>query len=136
LGTDVRPDGVPKVIRFALSEQLFHRGAYYTLDTIARYDELGSGLSGHHFSRHGTLLNHGGGAGEQRRRDTSRRTGCGGAGGSKDAFAAVVQGGRLYRRELEGRLSVLCGGNERRRQQQMGGPTVRSKAQGTIGRRP
>src|SRR5947208_17149670 len=58
LGTDVDLTVFRKLSALPYRTSYSHRGAYYTLDTIARYDELGL-WSYHdiHFSRQGTLLN-------------------------------------------------------------------------------
>ncbi len=96
-----------------------HRGAYYTLDTLARYDELGL-WSYHdiHFSRHGTLLN------------TAAALVSNAPAGyfideldgvvqvaTKDALRQLVQRRQLYRREWEGRY-LYCAVERERRQQQ------------------
>ena len=58
LGTHVDGTVFRKLSSLPYRTSYSHRGAYYTLDTIARYDELGL-WSYHdiHFSQHGTLLN-------------------------------------------------------------------------------
>src|SRR2546426_3122953 len=96
-----------------------HRGAYYTLDTLARYDELGLwSYQDIHFSRHGTLLN------------TSAHLVTQAPTGYlveeleavvqvmvKDALRQLFQGHRLYRREWEGRY-LYCALDRARRQEQ------------------
>src|SRR6266699_2733109 len=58
LGTAVDVTVFRKLSALPYRTSYSHRGGYYTLDTLARYDELGL-WSYHdiHFSRHGTLLN-------------------------------------------------------------------------------
>ena len=96
-----------------------HRGAYYTLDTLAHYDELGLwSYRDIYFSRHGTLLN------------TAARLVTNAPAGyfadeleavvqvaAKDALRQLVQQGRLYRREWEGRY-LYCAQERGRRQEQ------------------
>src|SRR5712671_7929073 len=58
LGTEVDLTVFRKLSALPYRTSYSHRGAYYTLDTLARYDELGlSSYHDIHFSRHGTLLN-------------------------------------------------------------------------------
>jgi len=96
-----------------------HRGAYYTLDTLARYDELGLwSYRDIYFSRHGTLL------------DTAATLVANASAGyftdeleavvhvaAKDALRQLVQRGRLGRQELEGRY-LYCAAERGRRQEQ------------------
>ena len=49
--------GVPQIVHPTVPHQLFDRGAYYTLDSLARFDAQGLWCCrGAWFSRHGTLL--------------------------------------------------------------------------------
>src|SRR6266487_4930484 len=58
LGTAVDLTVFRKLSSLPYRTSYSHRGAYYTLDTLARYDELGLwSYQDIHFSRHGTLLN-------------------------------------------------------------------------------
>ena len=58
LGTAVDLTVFRKLSALPYRTSYSHRGAYYTLDTLARYDELGLwSYQDIHFSRHGTLLN-------------------------------------------------------------------------------
>lgn len=96
-----------------------HRGAYYTLDTLAHYDECGLwSYQDIHFSRHGTLLN------------TAAVLVTHAPAGyftveleavvhvaAKDALRQLVQRGRLYRRECDGRY-LYCAVEREQRQQQ------------------
>src|SRR5438874_12053771 len=105
LGTDVDLTVFRKLSALPYRSRYSHRGAYYTLDTIARYDELGLwSFEDIHFSRHGTLLN------------TASALVTNAPAGyfsyeldavaqvpTKDALRQVAQRGRLYRRGLEGR---------------------------------
>jgi hypothetical protein len=97
-----------------------HRGAYYTLATIARFDALGLwSYGGIHFSRHGTLL------------DTAQMLVTNAPAGyftdeleavvhvaAKDALRQLVQRHRLYRRQWEERY-LYCAVERERRQQQL-----------------
>jgi hypothetical protein len=57
LGTAVDLTVFRKLSTLPYRTSYSHRGAYYTLDTLARYDDLGLwSYHGIHFSRHGTLL--------------------------------------------------------------------------------
>ena len=58
LGTEVGMTVFRKLRELGYHSSYSHRGQYYTLDEIARFDE--QGIWSHHdiwFSRHGTLLN-------------------------------------------------------------------------------
>jgi len=58
LGTQVDVTVFRKLAALPYRSSYSHCGAYYTLDSIARYDELGLwSYQDIHFSRHGTLLN-------------------------------------------------------------------------------
>src|SRR5207249_6444411 len=96
-----------------------HGGTYYTLDSMARYDELGLwSYRDIHFSQHGTLLN------------TAEALVTNAPAGylaaeldavvhvtTKDALRHLVQRDRLYRRELAGRY-LYCANERQRRQEQ------------------
>jgi hypothetical protein len=96
-----------------------HRGAYYTLDPLARYDERGLwSYRDIYFSRHGTLL------------DTAATLVTRSPAGyftaeleavvhvaAKDALRQLAQQGRLHRRELEG-CYLYCAHERGRRQEQ------------------
>ena len=119
LGTAVDLTVFRKLSALPYRTSYSHRGAYYTLDTIARYDELGL-WSYHdiHFSQHGTLLN-----------TAAALVSKAPAGyfideldrvvqvATKDALRQLVQRGQLYRREWEGRY-LYCAAERERRQQQ------------------
>jgi len=119
LGSDVDLTVFRKLSVLPYRSSYSHRGAYYTLDTIARYDELGLwSFQDIHFSRHGTLLN-----------VAAVLVSNASAGyftdeldavvqvPTKDALRQLAQRGRLDRRELEGRY-LYCAAERERRQQQ------------------
>jgi len=105
LGTAVDLTVFRKLSTLPYRTSYSHRGAYYTLDTIAHYDELGLwAYRDIYFSRQGTLL------------DTAATLVTNAPAGYftdeleavvhvavKDALRQLAQRGRLYRRECEGR---------------------------------
>src|SRR6266704_2915711 len=99
LGTTVDLTVFRKLSALPYRTSYSHRGAYYTLDTLAQYDELGLwSYRDIHFSRYGTLL------------DTNAPAGCFTEEldalvqvATKDALRLLVQRERLYRRDWEGR---------------------------------
>jgi hypothetical protein len=119
LGTDVDGTVFRKLSTLPYRTSYSHRGAFYTLDTIARYDELGL-WSYHdiHFSQHGTLLN-----------TAASLVTSAPAGyftneleavvqvGTKDALRQLAERGQVYRRELAGRYWYAAPQRERRQQQ-------------------
>jgi hypothetical protein len=119
LGTAVDVTVFRKLSTLPYRTSYSHRGAYYTLDTIARFDQLGLwSYRDIHFSRHGTLL------------DTAAMLVTNAPAGcftdeleaivhvaAKDALRQLVQRGRLYRREWEDRY-LYCAAERERRQQQ------------------
>jgi hypothetical protein len=119
LGTAVDLTVFRKLSTLPYRTSYSHRGAYYTLDTIAHYDELGLwSYRDIYFSRHGTLL------------DTAVTLVTNAPAGyftneleavvhvaAKDALRELAQQGRLYRREWEGRY-LYCASERGRRQQQ------------------
>ena len=119
LGTSVTYTVLRKLSPLGYRSSYSHGGTYYTLDSIAHYDELGL-WSYHdiHFSRRGTLLN------------TAEALVTQSAAGyqvpeleavvhvaAKDALRQLVQARRLYRREWEGRY-LYCALDRTRRQAQ------------------
>jgi hypothetical protein len=120
LGTNVDGTVFRKLAALPYRTSYSHRGAYYTLDTIAQFDALGLWSYGDiHFSRHGTLL------------DTAQRLVTNSPAGyftdeleavvrvsAKDALRQLVQRDRLYRRDWEGRY-LHCAVERQRRQQQL-----------------
>ena len=119
LGTDVDLTVFRKLSALPYRSSYSHRGAYYTLDSIARYDEFGLwSYRDIHFSRHGTLLN------------TAVALVSNSAAGystdeldglvqvaTKDALRQLAQRRQLYRREWQGRY-LYCAIERERRQQQ------------------
>lgn len=118
LGTSVTFTVLRKLAPLGYRSSYSHGGTYYTLDSIAQYDELGLwSHRGIHFSRHGTLLN------------TAATLVTNAPAGyftreldavvqvaSKDALRQLVQREQLERRELEGRY--WYGAKERQRRQE------------------
>ena len=119
LGTPVDLTVFRKLSALPYRTSYSHRGAYYTLDTLAQYDGLGLwAYRDIYFSRHGTLL------------DTAATLVTKAPAGyftdeleavvhvaAKDALRQLAQQGRLYRRECEGRY-LYCAAERGLRQQQ------------------
>jgi hypothetical protein len=119
LGTAVDATVFRKLSTLPYRTSYSHRGAYYTLDTLAHYDELGLwSYRDIHFSRQGTLL------------DTAASLVTHAPAGyftdeleavvqvaAKDALRQLVQRERLARRELGGRY-LYCASERGRRQEQ------------------
>ena len=119
LGTSVAVTVFRKLATLPCRSSYSHCGAYYTLDSIARYDELGLwSYRGIHFSRHGTLLNTAASLVPQapagylvQELEALVQVAV------KDALRQLVQGSRLHRREWEGRY-LYCAVDRTRRQEQ------------------
>ena len=119
LGTDVDLTVFRKLSALPYRTSYSHRGAYYTLDTLAHYNE--SGLWSYHdihFSRHGTLLN------TAATLVTQAPAGCFTEEleavvrvAAKDALRQLARQGRLHRRECQGRY-LYCAAERAQRQQQ------------------
>jgi len=119
LGTSVSFTVLRKLAPLGYRTSYSHSGTYFTLDSIAQYDERGLwSYHGIHFSRHGTLLN------------TAATLVTDALAGyftdeldavvqvaTKDALRHLVQQDRLYRGELAGRY-LYCAKERRRRQEQ------------------
>jgi hypothetical protein len=119
LGTSVTYTVLRKLSPLGYRSSYSHGGAYYTLDSIAHYDELGLwAYRDIHFSQQGTLLN------------TAEALVTRSMAGyqvpeleavvhvaAKDALRQLVQAGRLFRREWEGRY-LYCALDRTRRQEQ------------------
>jgi hypothetical protein len=119
LGTTVAVTVFRKLAALPYRTSYSHCGAYYTLDSLAQYDQAGLWTYRDiHFSRHGTLL------------DTAATLVTQSPAGcftneldamvqvaTKDALRRLVQQGRLHRRELGGRY-LYCAHERGRRQQQ------------------
>lgn len=119
LGSEVTYTVLRKLAPLGYRSSYSHGGTYYTLDSIAHYDEFGLWSYGDiHFSRRGTLLN------------TAEALVTGSEAGYqvpeleavvhvavKDALRQLVGAGRLFRREWEGRY-LYCAMDRTRRQKQ------------------
>ena len=119
LGTTVNLTVFRKLSTLPYRTSYSHRGAYYTLDTIAQYDERGLwSYRDIHFSRHGTLL------------DTAATLVDRAPAGyfieeldavvqvaTKDALRQLVQRQQLSRRDWEGRYLYGALARERCQQQ-------------------
>jgi hypothetical protein len=119
LGTSVAVTVFRKLATLPYRSSYSHCGAYYTLDSVARYDPLGLwSCRDIRFSRHGTLLN------TAASLVTQAPAGCLVEEleavvrvAVKDALRQLAQAGRLYRREWEGRY-LYCALDRARRQEQ------------------
>jgi hypothetical protein len=119
LGTAVTFTVLRKLAALGYHSSYSHSGTYYTLDSIAQYDERGLwSYRDIHFSRHGTLLN------TAATLVTSASTGYFTDEldsvvqvATKDALRHLVQQDRLSRRELAGRY-LYCAFERGRRQEQ------------------
>ena len=119
LGTAVTLTVLRKLAPLGYRSSYSHCGAYYTLNSIAQYDELGLwSYRDAHFSRYGTLL-----------KTAEVLVSQSPAGywvpelealvqvAAKDALRQLAEAGRLYRREWEGRY-LYCALDRTRRQEQ------------------
>lgn len=119
LGSDVSYTVLRKLAPLGYRTSYSHSGTYYTLDSIAQFDEHGLWSHGDiHFSRYGTLM------------DTAEALVTQSPAGyqvpeleavvhvaTKDALRQLVQGGRLFRQPWEGRY-LYCALDRTRRQEQ------------------
>ena len=119
LGSSVTYTVLRKLAPLGYRGSYSHNGTYYTLDSVARYDELGLwSCRDIHFSRQGTLL------------DTAEALVAESPAGyqvpeleavvhvaAKDALRQLVQAGRLSRQEWQGRY-LYCAQDRTRRQEQ------------------
>jgi hypothetical protein len=133
LGTSVTYTVLRKLSSLGYRSSYSHCGAYYTLDSIAQFDELG--LWSHrdiHFSRHGTLLN------------TAEVLVTQSPAGywvpeleevvhvaAKDALHDLVEAGRLFRRDWAGRY-LYCALDRTRRQEQQAARKAQQEAQDDV----
>jgi hypothetical protein len=129
LGTSVTFTVLRKLAALGYRSSYSHAGTFYTLKTIAQFDELG--LWSHrdiYFSRHGTLLN------------TAEALVTHATAGyqvpeleavvhvaAKDALRQLVQAQRLFRREWEGRY-LYCAVDRTLRQQQWAARQAQQRA--------
>src|SRR5436190_556850 len=115
LGTCLTYTVLRKLSALGYRSSYSHGAIYYTLDSIAHYDEVGLwSYRDIHFSRHGTLLN-----------TAAALVSTALAGyfideldalvhvATKDALRQLVQRGQLYRREWEGRYLYCAAQRER-----------------------
>jgi hypothetical protein len=119
LGTSVSYTVLRKLAPLGYRSSYSHGGTYFTLDSLAHYDELG--LWSHHdihFSRRGTLL------ATAEALVTESAAGYQGPEleavvhvAVKDALRQLVQAGRLFRQPWQG-LYLYCARDRRRRQEQ------------------
>ena len=130
LGTAVDVTVFRKLSTLPYRTSYSHRGAYYTMDTIAHYDDRGLWSHGDiHFSRQGTLL------------DTTAALVSNAPAGffteeldavvqvaAKDALRQLVQRQRLSRRTLAGRY-LYCAPERRRQQEQWAARQARQAPQ-------
>jgi hypothetical protein len=128
LGTAVTFTVLRKLAPLGYRSSYSHSGTYFTLDSIAQYDEQGLwSYQGIHFSRQGTLLN------------TAATLVTNAPAGyftdeldalvqvaTKDALRHLVQQDRLYREELAGRY-LYCAKQRRRRQEQWAARQAQSR---------
>src|SRR5215813_8771939 len=119
LGTSVTFTVLRKLTPLGYRSSYSHGGGFYTLDSIAQYDELGLwSYRDAHFSRYGTLLN------------TAEALVTQSPAGysvpelesvvqvaAKDALRQLVEAGRLFRRDWQGRY-LYCALERTRRQEQ------------------
>jgi len=119
LGTSVTYTVLRKLTPLGYRSSYSHGGTYYTLDAVAQYDDLGLwSYRDIHFSQLGTLVN------------TAQALVTQSAAGyqvaeleavvqvaAKDALRQLVQAGRLFRREWQGRY-LYCALDRARRQEQ------------------
>lgn len=119
LGTPVDLTVFRKLSALPYRTSYSHRGAYYTLDPIAQYDELGLwSYRDIHFSRQGTLLDTAAGlVGNAPAGYFAHELDAVVQVATKDALRQLVGRRQLYRRELEGRY-LYCAMERGQRQQQ------------------
>ena len=129
LGSSVTYTVLRKLSPLGYRSSYSHNGTYYTLDALAHYDELGLWSWGDvHFSRQGTLLN------------TAAALVTGSPAGyqvseleavvhvaAKDALRQLVQAGRIFRREWQGRF-LYCALERTRRQEQWAAREARQES--------
>lgn len=133
LGTSVTYTVLRKLAPLGYRTSYSHCGAYYTLDRIAQYDEWG--LWFHEdirFSRNGTLLNtaealvNKAAAGYQVP-ELEAVVGV----AAKDALRQLVQAGRVFRGEWQGRY-LYCALDRARRQEQWAARQAQQEAGGDL----
>ncbi len=133
LGTAVTFTVLRKLATLGYRSSYSHGGTFYTLDSIAQYDQQGLwSYRDVHFSRHGTLLN-----------TAARLVSHAPAGyftdeldavvqvATKDALRHLVQQDRLFRRELAGRY-LYCAKERQRRQEQWAARQAQQRPDGDL----
>ena len=122
LGTDARRTVFRKLGELPYRTSYTHRGAYYTLDEVAQFDERGLwAYEDVWFSVHGTLLSTASAAVEAAQsgyfvEELDNRLHV----GTKDALRKLVEDACLTREELAGRFLYCAADAERRRRQLLG----------------
>jgi len=137
LGTEGRRTVFRKLKELACRTSYSHRGAYYTLDELARFDELGLWSCREvWFSRHGTLLATAAAIVETAERgyfveelDNLLHV------STKDALRKLVRDAHLTREKLGGQL-LYCATDSRRRRRQLLARHAFLAAPGTAGPLP
>lgn len=137
LGTGARRTVFRKLGELAYRTSYSHRGSYYTLDDVARYDERGLWTYDDvWFSVHGTLLETATATVETaevghfvEELDHLLHV------GTKDALRKLVRDARLTREEVAGRY-LYCAADTHRRRRQMLGRRALLAAPGAVGPLP
>jgi len=133
LGTAVTFTVLRKLATLEYRSSYSHGGTFYTLDSIAQYDQQGLwSYRDVHFARHGTLLN------------TAATLVSNAPAGyftdeldavvqvaTKDALRHLVQQDRLFRRELAGRY-LYCAKERQRRQEQWAARQAQQRPDGDL----
>ena len=133
LGTAVTFTVLRKLATLGYRSSYSHGGTFYTLDSIAQYDQQGLwSYRDVHFARHGTLLN------------TAATLVSNAPAGyftdeldavvqvaTKDALRHLVQQDRLFRRELAGRY-LYCAKERQRRQEQWAARQAQQRPDGDL----
>ena len=133
LGTAVTFTVLRKLATLGYRSSYSHGGTFYTLDSIAQYDQRGLwSYRDVHFARHGTLLN------------TAATLVSNAPAGyftaeldavvqvaTKDALRHLVQQDRLFRRELAGRY-LYCAKQRQRRQEQWAARQAQQRPDGDL----
>lgn len=137
LGTDARRTVFRKLEELRYRTSYSHRGSYYTLDDIAKFDERGLwAYEDVWFSMHGTLLSTAevtvqaaelGYFAEELDNELHVRT--------KDALRKLVEEARLAREEVGGRF-LYCAADATRRRQQLVGRRALLASPGVLGKLP
>ena len=133
LGTAVTFTVLRKLATLGYRSSYSHGGTFYTLDSIAQYDQQGLwSYRDVHFARHGTLLNtaatlvsHAPAGYFTDELDAVVQV------ATKDALRHLVQQDRLFRRELAGR-HLYCAKERQRRQEQWAARQAQQRPDGDL----